>query len=326
LKTPLKNFLSFADSSKRLTALFGGALSCLLFLVKTESLGFFCSLFCFFPLLFVRWRLKEEGFFIAALAALGILLIKLAFLEIIVFALFYLLPILLLGRFIGKDLFYLKPQKKMASGDKKNKTRTGEILPLEMRIFYFLWAGGALFVLCLLPFVEALCQKGFFDPFLATLPEGDYRNTVRLMLPYLPALIGLFWGGLLWLNLLAVRFSLERIGIRGSFRLSSEGWTLPSFSYGLLALMMAGALFAPDEIGLLSRNWLPFAICPFLIEGLILALQIYRHFLGRNKGEFLFWGGIVFLGYPLLLIVVLGVFEPWSNLRRRLDLHHKGES
>lgn len=111
---------------------------------------------------------------------------------------------------------------------------------------------------------------------------------------------------------LLMRFSRNR---RPPMRITAvelPGWLPPAF-----ALAVAGAALLPDTVGFLALNVALVLAVPFSFAG----LAVVHAFAGRQKARVaLLIGFYLFLflfGWPIVVLVGLGVIEQWIGLRRR---------
>ena len=95
-----------------------------------------------------------------------------------------------------------------------------------------------------------------------------------------------------------------------------------------LALGLAGlaALFAPAALGVMGRNLFMILLVPFFFVGLSVVHAVARRY-APHKPLILVaaYAAMIVLGWPVALVVGLGLFDQWLGLRRRLAVQGPAE-
>lgn len=328
MKAHWQHALSLFQLYWRIGAAFAGVLSYLLLSGGSTFLGFFLALWALLPLFVGLWKWGEEGFFIAGATALMMLFLTHSALDVAAYALFYVLPSFCLGRLV------LPLEVKHKSAFKGGERRRGGWLGLtvEIKLLYFLIVMGAC---CTLFFfwifsgnIQAILQLPFMKAFLSEIQDEQVKERVLSLVSYVPAFWGLMWGIIFGVNVFLSRLLIQIFEGKESFVLNRLNWQIPTWQYWVLALVFLGCLaenFSP-EIALLSRNLIPFTLIPFIVEGMLITHGCLKYFMKLKRGTGLLLSGLVFLGWPLFIVMMVGIFEPWSHLRERLRMHHEGEN
>ena len=133
----------------------------------------------------------------------------------------------------------------------------------------------------------------------------------------LPAIVLTSWQIMVVINGLLAYGALARFGatIRPGEPLTAL--TLPRWLTVVLAVALLAAL-PPGQIGALGRNAAVVVALPFFFLGLSVIHAVSIRWPGR---AFILLGIYLILfvaGWPALIVAVIGVFEPWTNLRARL--------
>lgn len=160
---------------------------------------------------------------------------------------------------------------------------------------------------------------------LLAVPQGADPATLQDFLSasiaVVPGVVALIWAlTLLGNGALAQRIlsrAARAIRPRGSFALPM----LPQAAAFAFALLSLAAAFAPAGIGMVAGNLALAACLPFLITGfgVVHALANVTRFPTALLVGFYLIAAITF--WPLMLVVVLGVFDVFQEVRLRLQRH-----
>lgn len=171
--------------------------------------------------------------------------------------------------------------------------------------------------------------RGLMSELGRTLAEADVRFNQELALVWVssivPGLTGVSWLVMMVLNGLLAQGVLARFGaaVRPTPRLVDV--ELPRWTDIAFALCVAGA-FLPDPIGFAALNCALILGALFGFTGLATVHAFAR---ARRSGRvFLvaFYGVVFLLGWPILLVIGLGLIEQWMGLRRRWSVGpHQGD-
>ena len=112
-------------------------------------------------------------------------------------------------------------------------------------------------------------------------------------------------------QLLAVRTGWARRPTPDFDRLELPGWLWPGDG-GRGVLVLAGGI-----IGDLGWSLLIVLVVPYLFLGLALVHVVVRRWSRPGLALAAIYGAMILLGWPILLVLLLGFVEDWAHLRRR---------
>jgi hypothetical protein len=112
-------------------------------------------------------------------------------------------------------------------------------------------------------------------------------------------------------QLLAVRAGWARRPTPDFDRLELPGWLWPGIAVAAL-LVLAGGI-----IGDLGWSLLIVLVVPYLFLGLALVHVVARQWSRPGLALGAIYGAMILLGWPILLVLLLGFVEDWAHLRRR---------
>lgn len=94
---------------------------------------------------------------------------------------------------------------------------------------------------------------------------------------------------------------------------------LPAWIAPALAAVLLAAFFLPGDLGFVARNVAPILLLPFFFAGLAVAHAYARR--ARSGGFLLalFYVLLVLFTWPAAIVVLVGLFDQWADLRRRLQ-------
>lgn len=275
----------------------------------------------FFPLIFLGYFAQLPLFVLGFTAGYGEVLIAGAFgtflnfffsgeTQLVSYALFYVSPPVFLA--------YLLDFRK----------KENSILQREGSIEAFL-AQGIIFVgifLMMLSFlifenpeVQALSRKSILH-FLGTFSQSNRTALFSLLeevIHYFPALMSISWIIMTFGNGALAQLLSKRLKRKLPYLLQIKNWSVFQWQYWLLAGALAGSIFLNKPEAFLMQNLVLVALVPFLIEGLAVFHEVYSKITSFSWGIIVFYGLIFILGWPILALVFLGVFEPWVHVRQR---------
>ena len=111
-----------------------------------------------------------------------------------------------------------------------------------------------------------------------------------------------------------VRFSRNLRPTPDIADLRLPGWLAP-----VLAVVLLGAFLLSGDLGFVARNLLPILLLPFFFAGLAVVHAYARRVRSGNFLLALFYVLLVLFTWPAAFVVLLGLFDQWADLRRRLD-------
>jgi hypothetical protein len=101
--------------------------------------------------------------------------------------------------------------------------------------------------------------------------------------------------------------------------------SLPEWLGHLFCLTVALAVLAEGAIGLLAANLVLVLAIPFFFVGLSVVHGMIAGDRIGNPVLFLLYMALFLFGWPAVLVIGLGVAEPWVGLRRRLAAEERKE-
>jgi hypothetical protein len=112
-------------------------------------------------------------------------------------------------------------------------------------------------------------------------------------------------------QLLAVRSGWARRPTPEFDRLELPGWLWPGIGIAALLVLLGGIL------GDLGWSLLIVLVVPYLFLGLALVHVLVRRWPRPGLALGAIYGAMILLGWPILLVLLLGFVEDWAHLRRR---------
>jgi Predicted membrane protein (DUF2232) len=112
-------------------------------------------------------------------------------------------------------------------------------------------------------------------------------------------------------QLLAVRLGWARRPTPDFDRLELPGWLWPGIALAALLVLVGGI------VGDLGWSLLIVLVVPYLFLGLALVHVLVRRWPRPGLALGAIYGAMILLGWPILLILLLGFVEDWAHLRRR---------
>ena len=77
------------------------------------------------------------------------------------------------------------------------------------------------------------------------------------------------------------------------------------------------SLMGDGNLAFLGRSLLVLFLVPYLLQGLGVAHAFARHWGAPRLALVAFYVALILLGWPAVLVIVLGLVEDWAQLRRR---------
>ena len=161
-------------------------------------------------------------------------------------------------------------------------------------------------------FVESIMEQ--------ILPAGSQGGRDRLINRVIPILPGTVVVG--WLVMAIINSSLAQ-KLLVHFGHNLRPWPdiasleLPHWATILAAVSIAIWLL-PGSLGYYGQNLMLVLLTPFFFVGLAMVHSLCRRLTVGGFLLFLFYFTMMALGWPVIIVTVLGVFENWYGLRRRL--------
>lgn len=98
------------------------------------------------------------------------------------------------------------------------------------------------------------------------------------------------------------------------------GWIAPA-----LAAVLLGAFLLPGDLGFAAKNLAPLLMLPFFFAGLAVIHAYARRASAGRLLLVLFYTLLVLFSWPAAIVVFLGLFDQWADLRRRLTARTPGQ-
>jgi hypothetical protein len=112
-------------------------------------------------------------------------------------------------------------------------------------------------------------------------------------------------------QLLAARVGWARRPMPEFDRLELPGWLWPGIALAALLVLLGGI------IGDLGWSLLIVLVVPYLFLGLALVHVLVRRWPRPGLALGAIYGAMILLGWPILVVLLLGFVEDWAHLRRR---------
>ncbi len=164
--------------------------------------------------------------------------------------------------------------------------------------------------------------EGFLEGALielgATGPGMDLAGALRGSAALFPGIMAASWLLMVAVNAmlaqsLAVRLRRNVRPTPDIARLALPRW----LSFGTVAAAVLSLVGGGGGVGFLGRSLLVLLLVPYLFQGLAVAHAFARRWGLPQLALVAFYVVLVLLGWPALLIVILGLVEDWAQLRRR---------
>ena len=163
-------------------------------------------------------------------------------------------------------------------------------------------------------FIEAHLREGLTD--LGLLDESSPSPDLARLAAVIPGFTASSSLLMVMINfmvaqLLAMRAGWARRPTPNFDRLELPGWLWPGVAVAAV-LVLAGGI-----IGDLGWSLLIVLVVPYLFLGLALVHVVVRRWSRPGLALAAIYGAMILLGWPILLVLLLGFVEDWAHLRRR---------
>lgn len=288
-----------------------GLLSAMLFVSLLLGLpGMLLVYFAQLPVLFVGLALGLTGSSIAAIGAIVVIGLMVGMAAALGYALLHALPALFTVR------------QALLRRTAQGKTEWFPVGLLLTQLTVLAGAGVVLAFLLLgsepggLPgFIEAHLREGLTELGLLDETASPSPDLARLaaVIPGFTASSSLLMVmiNFMFAQALAVRVGWARRPTPDFDRLELPGWLWPPIAVAAL-LVLAGGI-----IGDLGWSLLIVLVVPYLFLGLALVHVVVRRWSRPGLALGAIYGAMILLGWPILLVLLLGFVEDWAHLRRR---------
>jgi hypothetical protein len=156
--------------------------------------------------------------------------------------------------------------------------------------------------------------------------DADRQRVLDFIVPWFPAAVVMSWLIMMAINAALAQGVLARFG--RNLRPSPEiaDMELPQAMTLALGLSGLAALFAPAALGFMGRNLFMILLVPFFFVGLGVVHAVARKY-APHKVLILVaaYAAMIVLGWPVVLLTALGLFDQWLGLRRRLAVQGPAE-
>lgn len=160
--------------------------------------------------------------------------------------------------------------------------------------------------------VGSLRELGAIEPDVQPSPQLDQ------MLFLFPGLMGVSWLIMVVLNLALAQYLAMRMQWQRRPSPELGAMELPRWLWPALAAAALLSLLGGEGVGFVARAALIILIVPHGFLGLAVVHTLARRWSQPGLALALIYGSILILGWPLLLVVALGLVEDWAGLRQRL--------
>ena len=287
-----------------------GLLSAVLFVSLLLGLpGMLLVYFAQLPVLFAGLTLGLSASAIAVVGAVVVIGLMLSMAAALGYALLHALPALFTVR---QALLYRTDQGKT------------EWFPAGLLLTQLTLLAGAGVILAFLllgsepgglpGFIEAHLREGLTD--LGLLDESSPSPDLARLAAVIPGFTASSSLLMVMINfmvaqLLAMRGGWARRPTPNFDRLELPGWLWPGVAVAAV-LVLAGGI-----IGDLGWSLLIVLVVPYLFLGLALVHVVVRRWSRPGLALAAIYGAMILLGWPILLVLLLGFVEDWAHLRRR---------
>lgn len=103
-----------------------------------------------------------------------------------------------------------------------------------------------------------------------------------------------------------------------------EEYKIPDYMLVLLTISCIGSFFLHDNLEIISKTLLFIFLFPYIIFSIATLNLITKYNNRKYLILFIIYTFIVLLIWPLLIMVVISIFEPWINLRKWIHKKTKG--
>jgi hypothetical protein len=158
---------------------------------------------------------------------------------------------------------------------------------------------------------------GFVDSMISPERAEQREWLIDMVVPLLPGSIAASWLVMVAVNACLAQGLLARLGrnLRPSPPYSAT--ELPRWMAFAMGLTIAIGLLVPGLIGFYSKNLAVILVIPYLFVGLAVVHVLCRRLAGGGFLLGLVYAILVMLGWPVVLVAILGLIEQFAGLRRR---------
>jgi len=155
---------------------------------------------------------------------------------------------------------------------------------------------------------------GKFNPNM----EALYQPFIVQLVMILPAFLASFLFLFTLINAVFAQSVLQRFSCNLRPTPSMIHFELPWWPWWALAVIGIFAFFGSGQVGTISINMLWALLNAFMLEGLAIIHSYSTKYEQRNLFLWIFYTLMVVFGWLALPVLIVGIFEPWLNLKERL--------
>ncbi|MGL5784550.1 MAG: DUF2232 domain-containing protein [Alphaproteobacteria bacterium] len=235
--------------------------------------------------------------------------------QLVTYILLYVTPAVLFAYFLKRHKLLQKSGRARATSKKIADPLIGRCLLLMgcvLTVFFHVWIA------------QTDLEKILGEPlqkFAASLPKGETsinQTFFSWVQNYFSGIISFSWMLMTLCNLMIAQLLFKWFQKNQQLNLSFNYWKIENWNYWLLVASLVGIVFFSGDLSVMAKNLAIISLFPFLLEGFSVVHRVYRAFSKEKWGIVALYGLLVFLVWPLLALVCLGLFEPWIHIRRRL--------
>ena len=302
--------------------LIAGAISALAFLLTYRFFGVFAILISLIPLLKVAIPKGPQGLFIP----LAITSIGLAVGQGLLMEVNYLLSVGLLAAYLA---FQIRCLPKGANKG-ANKNKNPQATKASTKIFVNLFTWVALICVFNLMTMDLKVMYEQIDMLFVKMSQGwtpqrdlemqAFKHIFKTLVPYHGGLNAVATLILSWIALFIAQKNLLKINLWKAPTLLLSNLELP-MGFLIMCVTLTGAWFispAPWVVTPIVGNFSMLFLGAYLLQG----IGIVHYFAKNSKNTqmilVIFYGIMVMFSWLIMVIIALGVLEPWTNLKGRI--------
>ena len=167
--------------------------------------------------------------------------------------------------------------------------------------------------------IESLLYKMIMNNSPGLSITANHRLLVERMVPLFPSIIFLSWLLMIFINTVVTQAILikARLNLKPAFQYSKI--KAPGWIYWIFVTSGILTLFGPNNLEYLSRNLTAIILIPFLFIGLGVIHTAARSFRSPSLILVPFYFFIIISSWPSFIAILIGFFEKWANIRKKLE-------
>lgn len=171
----------------------------------------------------------------------------------------------------------------------------------------------------MLPITDKLLHR---PDIIANITKQDIPQTAErlahLLITMLPGMLILSWFSIIIVSALWAQITLMSNNLQLRPIPNLNDFDLPHWLLLLFAIMVLLAMFFEGQIAFYALN----TLLPFSIPYFVLGTSIVHQWAAQKKHKTMlligYYGFIICTFYPVILVALAGVLEPWIHLRQRI--------